>query len=357
MRGGPGWSGDWRATTRRAGELRLKEETVDESVRIIAVEEHFVTPAIDAATRVERDIPAKMEPWLAAKTDALLELGDGRIAAMDAAGIDVQVIQHTEPGVQNLEPETAVRLAAESNDALAAACAAYPERLVGLAHLPTPDPDAAADELTRSVRELGLKGASISGSTHGRFMDDPFFDPILAALSALEVPLYLHPGASLPEVTAAYYSGFSTQIDYVLRRPAWGWHIEIGVQVLRMVLAGVFDRHPRLQLLIGHMGEAIPFMLDRWAGIMGEVGTPSLERPPKEYVLEHVHINTSGMLASGPLHCALDVMGPDRIMFGVDYPYSPNKPAVEAIAEIELDAAVRAKITHENAERFFKLQT
>jgi uncharacterized protein len=232
------------------------------AMRVIALEEHFWTPAVADAIGALRnpDTTAAQSP-LAANLE---DLGEGRLAAMDAAGIDLQVISHTTPGVQHLEDgATAVDLARESNDQLARAVAAHPDRFAAFATLPTPDPGAAADELERAVSELGMKGAMVNGHTSGRFLDDPAFDVLLARFERLGVPLYLHPTEPVPAVRDAYYTGFAPAVSWFLSAAAWGWHAETGLHVLRLVLGGVFDRHPGLKLVVGHMGEMLPFMLAR----------------------------------------------------------------------------------------------
>jgi uncharacterized protein len=208
-------------------------------MRVIALEEHFWTPEIAEALRDERNPGAGPGSPLG---DKLADLGERRLAAMDAAGIDLQVISHTTPGVQNLDPDTAVTLARAANDRLAEAVREHPDRFAGFATLPTPAPEAAADELERTVAELGFKGAMINGHTAGRFLDDPAFAVLLERAERLGVPLYLHPTEPVPAVREAYYDGLAPAAGWFLSAAAWGWHAETGLHVLRMVLAGVFDR-------------------------------------------------------------------------------------------------------------------
>jgi predicted TIM-barrel fold metal-dependent hydrolase len=321
-------------------------------MRVIALEEHFWTPAIAEAIGALRnpDTEASESP-LAAN---LLDLGERRLAAMDGAGIDLQVISHTTPGVQHLDAEVAVALAREANDALARAVTEHPDRFAGFATLPTPDPAAAADELERAVGDLGMKGAMINGHTGGRFLDDPSFDVLLARAERLGVPLYLHPAEPVPAVRDAYYAGFDPAVSWFLGAAAWGWHAETGLHVLRMVLAGVFDRHPGLQLVIGHMGEMLPFMLARIDDNLPPAVT-GLDRLPSEYILSNVHITTSGLFTLPPLLCALMVFGADRVLFSIDWPYAPNEPGRRLLETAPVSPDDLEKLAHGNAERLLGL--
>ena len=225
-------------------------------MRTITLEEHFATPAF-------LDGPGAWlagDPALAAR---LGDLGAGRVAEMDAAGIDVQVLSLGAPGVEQSPPARARALARSTNDALAAAVREHPDRFAGLAAVPTPDPEAAPDELERAVSELGMVGAVLNGHAAGRYLDHAAFGPLLDRAEALSAPLYLHPTRPPEPVVAASYSGLSPAVDAVFATSGWGWHIETAVHLLRMVLGGVFDRHPRLQVVVGHMGEGLPFLQTR----------------------------------------------------------------------------------------------
>jgi uncharacterized protein len=321
------------------------------AMRVIALEEHFWTPEIEEAFRTQRNPDATSASPLGAD---LVDLGERRLAAMDATGIDFQVISHTTPGVQTLDPATAITLARDANDRLAAAVAEHPDRFAGFATLPTPAPPAAADELERAVSELGLKGAMVNGHTGGRFLDDPAFDVLLERFGRLGVPLYLHPTEPVPAVRAAYYDGFAPGATWFLSAAAWGWHAETGLHVLRMVLGGVFERHPRLQVVIGHMGEMLPFMLARIDDNLPPRVT-GLEKLPSEYILANVHITTSGLFTLPPLLCTLMVFGAERVMFSVDWPYAPNADGRRLLDSAPLSPDDRERIAHGNAERLLGL--
>jgi uncharacterized protein len=320
-------------------------------MRVIAIEEHFWTPEIAEAIGALRNPGAGTGSPLHAD---LADLGERRLAAMDAAGIDVQVISHTTPGVQHLDGATAVPLAREANDRLAHAVAEHPDRFAGFATLPTPAPEAAADELERAVTELGLKGAMINGHTAGRFLDHPDFAVLLARAERLGVPLYLHPAEPVPAVRDAYYEGFAPAVGWFLSAAAWGWHAETGLHVLRMVLGGVFDRHPRLELVIGHMGEMLPFMLERIDDNLPPKVT-GLDRLPSQYILANVHITTSGLFSIPPLLCALMVFGAERVLFSVDWPYAPNEEGRRLLQTAPLAPADLERLSHGNAERLLGL--
>jgi predicted TIM-barrel fold metal-dependent hydrolase len=320
-------------------------------MRVISLEDHFWTPAIAEAIGALRNPDTDSGGPLAAD---LADLGERRLAAMDAAGIDLQVISHTTPGVQHLGAETAIPLAREANDALARAVAEHPDRFAGFATLPTSAPEAAADELDRAVTELGFKGAMINGHTNGRFLDDRAFDVLLARAARLGVPLYLHPAEPVPAVRDAYYKGFAPAVEWFLSAAAFGWHAETGVHVLRMVLGGVFDRHPELTLVIGHMGELLPFMLERVDDNLPPK-VSGLDRLPSEYVLANVHITTSGLFSVPPLLCALMVFGVERVLFSVDWPYAPNDAGRRLLETAPVSPADLERIAHGNAERLLGL--
>ena len=318
-------------------------------MRVITLEEHFWTSALRDANRARS---ARLSGGELA--DNLSDLGPRRLADMDAAGIDVQVLSVTAPAAQELDPATAVALARDANDQLAAAVAAYPGRFGGFATLPTPDPAAAAAELERTVTGLGFKGALINGHTGGRFLDDRAFWPIFERAEALGVPVYLHPGYPTAQIMEAYYAGFEAPVSVTLATSGWGWHAETGLHALRLVLGGVFDRFPGLQVIIGHMGENIPFSLARADERLSPVAT-GLKRSVGDYFRENFYVTTSGYFTDPPLLCALMVLGADRILFSVDYPFASSTRARAFLDAAPVSEADRAKIAHGNAERLLGL--
>jgi hypothetical protein len=323
-------------------------------MRTIALEEHFWTADLAAAPGT--GILARQDgPDLDAR---LRDLGGDRVADMDAAGIDVQVVSHVQPAAQGVIPNgSAPSLAAKLNDDLAAAVARHQGRLAGFATLPTASPRAAADELERCVRDLGFVGGLVNSTlgTDGAFLDDPRFDALLARFEELDVPLYLHPAPPPEVMRETLYGGLPPAVTAALATSSWGWHAEAGLHALRLVMAGVFDRHPGLRLIIGHCGEMIPFMLDRIDDLMPPPSVTGLAGPPSEYFLRHVWVTTSGMFSLPPVMCAIAVFGTDRVLFSVDYPFGANAAGRAMLDQLPVSPADKAKIAGENAAALLRL--
>jgi uncharacterized protein len=329
-------------------------------VRTIALEEHCLTPELRDVLGPQIHPYYPVHRWPPSLEARLMDLGEGRIAEMDAQGIDVQVLSQVQPGLEHTEADKAVPVARAFNDRVADAVAAHSDRFAAFAALPTADPRAAAAELGRAIQELGFKGALINGRTLERFLDEEFFWPIFEAAEALNTPIYLHPMPPPKAVYDAYYTGFGDDVSFMLSSPAWGWHIETGLHALRLILAGVFDRFAGLQLIIGHMGEAIPFMLARIDDVLA--GRTSLdpaarrtELSIKEYFDRNFHITISGIFTDPPLRCAIDTFGADKIMFAVDHPFSDGAVARRFLDEAAISDEERQRIAHVNAERLLGL--
>jgi hypothetical protein len=310
-------------------------------MRVIAIEEHFTTEDLLRAEGADAG---------GGPTAKLLDLGDARIADMDAAGIDVQVVSTRAPAVQNLSAAEAVPLARAANDRLAQAVAAHPGRFAGFATLPTPAPAKAVAELERTVREFGFLGAMLHGHTSGRFADDEEFWPILECAADLGVPVYLHPTPPPATVFDAYFGGLAAPVAGALAKAGWGWHAEAGLHALRLMVSGVFDRFPTLQVIVGHMGEMLPFAIARadtaLRGVTGHLG-----RSVVDYFRENFHLTTSAYFTLPPLQCALSVVGADRVMFAVDYPFCAAGDGADFLRTVPIAPVDLEKIAHGNAER------
>jgi predicted TIM-barrel fold metal-dependent hydrolase len=315
-------------------------------MRIITLEEHFTFP--DHMDKFGRQSFHNKE-------EQLCDLNERRIAEMDAAGIDLQVLSLTSPGTESLAAEEAVKIASSANDFLAAAIERHPSRFKGFAALPTAAPALAADELERMVCQHGFKGAMINGHIQGRYLDDRFFWPIMERAEALQVPIYLHPAPPPQSVIDAYYTGnFSSEVTRILSTAAWGWHIETAVHILRLILSGAFDRYPKLQIIIGHMGEALPFMLQR-IDLVLQPNLTKLQRPVASYLRENIHYTFSGFNFTAAFLELLLQVGVDRIMFSTDYPYGSMEKGQAFLSQFPVSSADREKIAHGNAELLLRL--
>jgi predicted TIM-barrel fold metal-dependent hydrolase len=319
-------------------------------MRVIAIEEHFMTSDGFGITEWN----GKGGGPITAKAKQLGDIADGRIAAMDAAGIDVQVLSTPAIGMEELDPADAVTMTRATNDTLAAAVAAHPDRLAGFAVLPATDPAAAANELDRAIVQLGFKGALINGHVRGRFLDHQSFWPIFERAEAHGVPIYLHPTPPPPAVKEAYFSGLPGPSGNSLSQAAWGWHAETGLHALRLVVGGVFDQFPGLQVILGHMGENIPFSLARADRFLSPHAS-HLKHRVAHYFHENFSITVSGYYTVPPLLCALMVLGADRIMFATDYPFGDAGEGRAFLDAAPISTEDRAKIAHKNAERLLRM--
>jgi predicted TIM-barrel fold metal-dependent hydrolase len=317
--------------------------------RVVAIEEHYATPDLLEATGLDLS-------WLPMSPEKrLLDVAEGRLADMDAAGIDVQVLSAVGPATQELPDEIAIGLARDLNTRLQQDVAAHPDRFAAFATLPTGNPEAAAAELERAVAELGFAGALINGTTHGRFLDHPDNAAILETAARLDVPIYLHPGTPPAPVFGAYYSGLTPLIGRMLATAGYGWHYEASLHALRLITAGVFDRLPGLKIILGHLGEGLPFHTARVEEMLDPF-TTDLAKPIGACLRENFWITTSGYYYDGPFNLAREVFGDDKIMFSVDYPYSDNKVSTDWLTRLELPPAVHDKIAHGNADSLLRLR-
>ncbi len=287
----------------------------------------------------------------------LLDVHDLRLAEMDRHGIEMTILSLNPPAVQGvLDVGEAIETARMANDALAAEVARRPDRFAGFAALPMQDPDAAIGELTRCVRDLGFKGAMVNGFTQKEVADSAiYYDiaeyrPFWAAVQDLDVPFYLHPRRNIPSRALAYD-------DHPwLLSPAWDFAVQTADHTLRLICSGLFDEFPRLQLVLGHLGERIPFDMWRIDHLMRQVpgGIPA-EKEIGDYLRSNFHLTTSGQFHDAPFRCALAELGAGRILFSIDYPFEEFAEAAAWFDSTELSDADRLKIARTNAIELFKL--
>lgn len=332
--------------------------------RRIATEEAFATPAVLAETKRVVNAPG-VEPGFAmmgasilgedpgakAIHHRLIDLGAGRLAQMDADGIDFAVISMTSPGVQVFARDVAVALAAEANDALAEAVCAHPDRFAGLATVAPQAPETVGPELERA-KALGLKGFIINSHTADEYLDLPKYAPIWEAAEALDMPLYLHPREPSPGMVKPY-------LDYGLYFAGWGFAADCGLHAMRLIMSGLFDRHPGLRIALGHMGEGLPFWLqriDNRYALQVKIGAVApLARKPSDYFRDNFVITTSGVTTNPALRLAIDVLGVDKIQFAGDYPYEDVREGVEFLDNAPISDDERRAIYETNAVCFWGL--
>ncbi len=312
----------------------------------------------DLTTRVDQDSGRRadrphMNDDMSAIAPLAADIGSGRIADMDLNGIDMQILSHS--NMPQLAPlDRAVDLTRAANDRLAEAVHAHPTRFGGFATLPWQQPEAAAEELGRAVTELGLKGALITGRPGTTFLDDERYRPILAKLDELRVPLYLHPGPPLPQVRDPYYGGLDKEVSARLSLFGWGWHNEAGVHLIRLILSGTFERYRNLQIISGHWGEMVPFYLQRMDDAMPRKVT-GLSRTIAETFKAHVYVTPSGMLDLPHFKFIYEVIGVDRILYSVDYPFLTNTGARRFLETLPISQEDKSKIGHRNAESLLRI--
>jgi predicted TIM-barrel fold metal-dependent hydrolase len=279
------------------------------------------------------------------------DLGAKRLAYMDAAGVDVQVLSFGSPGTQAFGAEIAIPMARDANDRMHEAVKAHPDRFAAFAALPTADPEAAADELERTVTKLGFKGTMIHGHTQGSFLDEKKYWVIFERAEALGVPIYLHPTLPHPNAVKAYFEGYEE-----LARAGWGFAIDTSCHFLRIVFAGVFDAYPKLKIILGHLGEGLPFAMHRLNDHTYQAAARrGLQKTPLQYLKDNMVVTTSGNWYEPAFLCTMLALGVDNILFAVDWPYEPNRTAMEFLKKLSISDLDREKIAHLNAERILRM--
>lgn len=329
-------------------------------MRLVTVEEHYSSPTINqrAAELLAADGKAVGPNDARGNGGEMLrrvqELGPERIAYMDEHGIDTQVVSLAGTVPALLDPVYAVPLCRDANDEMAQKAAAYPGRFRLFANLPLGDPDAAATELERCVAQKHFVGTMISGHWNGLPYDDPWYLPIFQKAVELDVPVYLHPGLVPPQVQDAYYKGpWGQRAQFELAGYGIGWHYDVGMQVVRMALAGVFDRLPGLKVVLGHWGEVVAYYLERLDEVSYEAA--GVEHPLSHYFRHNVWVNPSGMTYDPQFRFCLEEFGADHILWGEDYPYRLCDNIRTQLEGFDLPDGDREKIAHGNAEALFRI--
>jgi len=327
--------------------------------RRIATEEAFATPEQLEALRALMARTPQYDPdvWLAGMqtnggvvSRRLLDLEDERLRIMDEAGVDMHLLAMTSTGVQQFEPDEAARIAEVGNDRLAEAIHRHPDRYAGLATVPVQDPKRAVREMERAITKLKLNGVMINSHTNGEYLDEQTYWPILEAAAALEAAVYIHPRAPSPAMRGPYRK-------YQLEHAIWGYAVEVGLHAVKLLMSGVFDKYPTLRIVIGHMGENIPYALYRmdWMHSHYSFDRPKLKLTPGEYFRQNFMITTSGVNWVPALELCLKVLGADNIMWAVDYPYQETVEATRWLDDAPISDEDKAKIFHRNAERVFRI--
>lgn len=323
--------------------------------RVIAIEEHFVTPLL----RQNTPSGEFRKFWISSRSEKighdigrqLDDLGDERLRHMDAVGIDVQVLSFGQPGPQGFSSDIAIPMARDANDRLHNAVRKYPDRFAGFAALPTADPQAAAREFERAVKDLGFKGAIIHGHTQGAFLDDRRFWPIFEVAQALRVPIYLHPAMPHPDAVKAYFAPYEE-----LQGSAWGFAVDTSCHFLRIIFAGVFDAFPDLKIILGHLGEGLPFSMHRLNDHTAQSAKRrGLKKSPLEYIRDHLVVTTSGNWYEPAFVCTLQALGVDNILFAVDWPYEANAAGMAFLRKLSISNSDKEKISHLNTARLLRL--
>jgi 2,3-dihydroxybenzoate decarboxylase len=320
-------------------------------MRVVAIEEHFLTPLYreKVAANEYRNfyLTSRGQQMGHDIIEQNMDLDAKRLAHMDAHGVDVQVLSFGSPGPQAFAADVAITMARDANDRLQATIKAHPARFAGFAALPTADPRAAVEELERCVTQLGFRGAMIHGHQQGEFLDARKYWPIWQRAEQLGVPVYLHPALPHPDAVKAYFDGYEE-----LARAPWGFAVDTSCHFLRLVFAGVFDAYPRLKIILGHLGEGLPFAMHRmnehsWAAAKRR----GLKKQPIDYLRDNLAVTTSGNWFEPAFACTLLALGADNILFAIDWPYEANKTGMEFLRALSISDADKEKIAHRNAER------
>jgi len=324
-------------------------------MKIVALEEGF---SIKSASGLKVSKPDRPNYTLQASAEIIggdvdeanLDLGEGRIAAMDAAGVDMQVLSFS--FAQIPDAKTSISIMGQANDEAAKAVGKYPSRFRAFAALPLADPKAAVKEFKRALEKLGFVGGFVMGAIDGEFLDNEKYWPILEYAQARNAPIYLHPNFPLPSVMQTYFKGREE-----LGGPEWGFMIDASIHFMRLLTAGIFDRFPKLTMILGHLGESIPYNLDRLnSRLRAYAKAAKLKKEPADYIRQNMVVTTSGNFSTPSLLCALGTIGLDNILFSVDWPNESHKTAVDFLKHLPIDKPDLEKIAYKNAVRVLGLK-
>ncbi len=332
-------------------------------MKIIAIEDHYMSHTVNSKY-MEVMLPlvspaerARLEGLQSFLINSLIgDMGEKRLAVMDAQGVDMQVLSYGNNSPQDLPANEAVPLCRQANNELAAAIKKHPTRFAGYAALPVSDPQAAAQELARTVNELGFVGASLNGNYGGRFFDEPEFFPVFKKAAELDVPVYLHPGFPNEAVADYYYKGenIPAVVSGIFGSFGYGWHVDVGIHMMRLIFSGIFNKLPNLKLITGHWGELVPYYFARIDEMIPEAAT-GLGRPFSEIYKEHVYITPSGIVSKGPAMLAISEMGADHVLWAHDFPYVKRRDIKDFLLGLPISREEKEKIAFKNAEKLLKL--
>lgn len=323
-------------------------------MRIIALEEEFVTEQLmkqmaSSMTDFKYTFQTSSEIIGEDMGKAFVDLGDKHIAAMDEAGIDVQILSFCAPQVK--DPGQSVEMMKEGNNRAAGVMKKHPTRFSSFAALPLADPKAAVAEFERAINTFGFVGGFVAGTINGEFLDNEKFAPVLECAQAHNAPIYIHPFFPLPGLMQSYFKGREE-----LGGPEWGFMIDASCHFMRLVTSGTFDRFPGLRIILGHLGESIPYNLHRISNRLSAYAKAKpLKKPVEDYFRENMAVTTSGNFSVPSLMCAINTIGVDNVMFSVDWPNESNKVAVDFLKHLPVGKPDLEKIAHGNAERILKL--
>lgn len=324
-------------------------------MKIIALEEGFYTESV---LKLKKNFPDGARYTMKTSSEliggdvdkASLDLGEGRIAVMDEAGIDMQVLSFN--GGQIPDAGTSINIMREANDVAADAIKKYPSRFSSFAALPLADPKEAVKEFERALTKLGFVGGFVAGSINGEFLDNKKFWPVLECAEAHDAPIYVHPLFPLPGLVETYFKDREE-----LCGPEWGFMVDASCHFLRMLTAGIFDEFPKLKIILGHLGESIPYNLDRIDNrLRAYAKEKKLKRSPAEYIRENMVVTTSGNFSAPSVLCAISTIGVDNILFSADWPNESNITAVDFLRHLPVSKPDLEKIAYKNAVRVLHLQ-